>query len=76
MDDYITIFREAVYDAKAVHVNPRDFDEHLTGGLGSDLARTDETHPPVSGCVATFGHVRIFTDPTVPLGTVRRSVGF
>jgi hypothetical protein len=76
MDDYLTIFREAVYDAQAVYVNPRDFDEYLTEGLGSDLTRTDSTHPSVGGCVGTFGSVRIFTDPNVPLGTIHRSVGF
>ena len=76
MDDYLTTFREAVYDAIAVYINPRDYNKHLIEGLGSDLTRTNNVATLMGGCVGTYGSVRIYTDPGVPLGTVRRSVGF
>lgn len=74
-NEYITTFREAVYDAIAVYVNPHDYNR-LIEGLGSDLTRTNNVATLMGGCVGTYGSVRIYTDPGVPLGTVRRSVGF
>jgi hypothetical protein len=76
MDDYLTTFREAAYDAQAVYVNPSDFNEHLTEGLGSDLTRTMDLFTLMSGCVGMYSSVRVCLDHGVPLGTVRRSVGF
>lgn len=76
MEAYLTTFREAAYDAKAVYVNPSDFNEHLTEGLGSDFTRTLDLFSLMSGCVGMYSTVRVCLDPSVPLGTVRRSVGF
>lgn len=76
MEAYLTTFREAAYDAKAVYVHPRDFNEHLSEGLGSDFTRTNNVATLMSGCVGMYSSVRVYTDPGVPLGTVRRSVGF
>lgn len=74
-DEYRTLFREAAYDAQAVYINPSDF-EHLAKGLGSDLTRTMDLFTLMSGCVGMYSSVRVCLDPDVPLGTVRRSVGF
>lgn len=76
MEDYLTTFREAAYDAIAVYVNPRDFDEHLNERLGSDFTRTLNVLTLLSTCIGMYGSVRVCLDPGVPLGTVRRSVGF
>lgn len=75
MDPYLTIFREAAYDAQSLHVHPKDYNEHLIEGLGSDF-QTSNIATLMSGCVGRYGSVRVYTDPGVPLGTVRRSVGF
>lgn len=82
MDDYLTTFREAVYDAIAVYVNPHDYNR-LIEGLGSDFTpsmdastQTVDLFALMGGCVGMYSSVKVCLDPNVPLGTVRRSVGF
>lgn len=76
MDTYLATFLDAASDAQSLHVHPKDFVEHLIEGLGSELTRTSNIATLMGGCVGTYGPVRVYTDLGVPLGTVRRSVGF
>ena len=57
-NEYITTFREAVYDAIAVYVNPHDYNR-LIEGLGSDFTpsmdastQTVDLFALMGGCAA------------------------
>lgn len=76
MDDYLTAFREAAREASAIYINPQDFVDLVVPGLGDEFTRADNVATIMCGCVGRYGSVRVYTDPKVNRGDIRRWVGF